>query len=181
MSCIWSSWYHCHLIISCSSKIQNGLPFLCRLTPVLEKRPLKGCSSCSSACHSTVLKNWWELKTMSSVTDNYPLTHSASSCLDPMPDSWRKGHSTPCRLFGEWQILCCEFTFIMFRICHGLLLLILSSCVSYFSKVTLQYTRSLKNSSIGNLSRLLILMCETFLLSTNSINILTECTQHNNT
>jgi len=43
MMCIWSSWCHCHPIISCSSKIQNGLPFWCRcrLTqPVLEKRPL---------------------------------------------------------------------------------------------------------------------------------------------
>jgi len=30
--CIWSSWCHCHPIISCSSKIQNGLPFWCRFT-----------------------------------------------------------------------------------------------------------------------------------------------------
>jgi len=27
MICIWSSWCHCHLIISWFSKIQNGLPF----------------------------------------------------------------------------------------------------------------------------------------------------------
>jgi len=34
-----------HPIISCSSKIQNGLPFWCRLIQVvLEKRPLNGCS-----------------------------------------------------------------------------------------------------------------------------------------
>jgi len=26
--CIWSSWYHCHPIISCFSKIQNGSAFL---------------------------------------------------------------------------------------------------------------------------------------------------------
>jgi len=40
MICIWSSWCHCHPIISCSSKIQNGLPFWCWLTQVvLEKRP----------------------------------------------------------------------------------------------------------------------------------------------
>jgi len=33
-------------IISCFIKIQNGLPFWCRLTQVvLEKRPLNGCSS----------------------------------------------------------------------------------------------------------------------------------------
>ena len=48
--CIWSSWCHCHPIISCSSKIQNGLPFRCWLTQaVLEKRPLNGCSSSSSS------------------------------------------------------------------------------------------------------------------------------------
>jgi len=46
MLCIWSSWCHCHPIISYSSKIQNGLPFWCRLTQVvLEKRPLNRCSS----------------------------------------------------------------------------------------------------------------------------------------
>jgi len=38
MVCIWSSWCHCHSIISYCSKIQNGLPFWCRLTQVvLEK------------------------------------------------------------------------------------------------------------------------------------------------
>jgi len=45
MICIWSSWWHCHPIISYSSKIQNGLPFWCRLTQVVvEKRPLNRCS-----------------------------------------------------------------------------------------------------------------------------------------
>jgi len=43
--CMWSSWCHCHPIISCSSKIWNGLSFWCRLTQfVLEKQPLNGCS-----------------------------------------------------------------------------------------------------------------------------------------
>jgi len=47
MICIWSIWCHCHLI-SCCSKIQNGLPFWCQLTQVaLEKRPLNGCSNSS--------------------------------------------------------------------------------------------------------------------------------------
>jgi len=58
MVCIWSSWCHCHPIISCSSKIQNGLLFWCRLTRVvLEKRPLNGCSSGSSTavCHPAML------------------------------------------------------------------------------------------------------------------------------
>jgi len=41
MICIWSSWCHCHPIIPCSSKIQNGLLFWCRfIQVVLEKRPL---------------------------------------------------------------------------------------------------------------------------------------------
>jgi len=41
MICMWYSWCHCHPIISCSSQIQNGLPFWCQLTQVvLEKRPL---------------------------------------------------------------------------------------------------------------------------------------------
>jgi len=45
MICIWSSWCHRHPIISCSSKIQNDLPFWCWLIQVvLEKRPLSGCS-----------------------------------------------------------------------------------------------------------------------------------------
>jgi len=49
MICIWSSWCYCHPITCCSSKIQNGLPFWCRLTKVvLEKRPLNGCTSSTS-------------------------------------------------------------------------------------------------------------------------------------
>jgi len=45
MICIWSSWCHCPLFISYSSKIQNCLPFWCWLTQVvLEKRPLNVCS-----------------------------------------------------------------------------------------------------------------------------------------
>jgi len=35
MICIWSSWCHYDPIISRSSKIQNGLPFCCRLTHVV--------------------------------------------------------------------------------------------------------------------------------------------------
>jgi len=39
MLCMWSSWCHCHSIISRSSKIQNGLPLWCRLMQVvLEKK-----------------------------------------------------------------------------------------------------------------------------------------------
>jgi len=43
---IWSSWGHCHSIISCCIKIENGSPFWCQLTQVvLEKRPLNVCLS----------------------------------------------------------------------------------------------------------------------------------------
>jgi len=38
MICIWSSWCHCHPIISCFVKIQNGLPIWCHLTQVVLER-----------------------------------------------------------------------------------------------------------------------------------------------
>ena len=38
--CIWSGWCHCHPIISCFSKMQNGLPFWCHITQFV----LNGCS-----------------------------------------------------------------------------------------------------------------------------------------
>jgi len=48
MICVWPCWCYCCPIISCSSKIQIGLPFWCRLNEVvLEKRLLNGCSSSS--------------------------------------------------------------------------------------------------------------------------------------
>ena len=40
MICIWSRSCHCHPIISCSSKIQNGLPFWCWLTQVMLEQVL---------------------------------------------------------------------------------------------------------------------------------------------
>jgi len=36
--CIWCSWRHSHLIVSCFIKIQSGLPFWCRLTRLSWKR-----------------------------------------------------------------------------------------------------------------------------------------------
>ena len=42
MICIWFSLYHCHPIISCFSKVQNGLSFWYRPTQVvLEKKAVK--------------------------------------------------------------------------------------------------------------------------------------------
>jgi len=51
-------------IISCSSKIHNGLPFWCWLTQVvLEKRPLNGCSSSSIVvCLLVCLSRSWALE-----------------------------------------------------------------------------------------------------------------------
>ena len=60
MICIWSSWCHCHPIISCSRKIQNGLHFWCWLTQVvLEKKPLNGCSSSSGSLYGLNMQEWW--------------------------------------------------------------------------------------------------------------------------
>jgi len=54
---------HHHLLLS---KIQNGLPFWCRLTQVvLEERPLYGCSGCSSFSCFCVQ---WSLSQRSSVS-----------------------------------------------------------------------------------------------------------------
>jgi len=80
MNCVWSSWCHCHPIISCCSKIRNGLPFWCRPTQVvLEKRPLNGCSSSNNSSSLTdwflwVLLVWsmaWK-RVISIVTIMYP-------------------------------------------------------------------------------------------------------------
>jgi len=53
MICIWSRWCHCHPIISCFIKTQNGLPFWCQLTQaVLEKKELLNecCCCCCCSC-----------------------------------------------------------------------------------------------------------------------------------
>jgi len=67
MICIWFSWCHRHPIVSCSSKIQNGLPFWCRLTQVvLKKRLLNGCSSSTTTTTITttfyLLVKWYFLQ-----------------------------------------------------------------------------------------------------------------------
>jgi len=71
MICIWSSWCHCHPIISCSCHIQNGLPFWCRLTQVvLEKGPLTGCSSSNTSVASKS-----EVVQMHMRVNNFPGRH----------------------------------------------------------------------------------------------------------
>jgi len=44
----WSSWCRHHSIISCSSKIQNALPFWCWLTQIVLEKAVKQMSYCSS-------------------------------------------------------------------------------------------------------------------------------------
>ena len=52
--CIWPSWCHCYLPSLAPVKSRLVLPFWYRLTQVvLEKRPLNGCSSCSSSAETT--------------------------------------------------------------------------------------------------------------------------------
>jgi len=46
MICIWSSWCHCHPIISCFRKIQNGLPFWCWLSRVVLEHVKRRCMWC---------------------------------------------------------------------------------------------------------------------------------------
>ena len=88
MICIWSSWCLCYPIISCSSKIQNGLPFWCGLTQVvLEKKPLNRCSSSSSSGTSNnqytlgCIKNATSLVNMHCIIniDKLPIFFSSSA------------------------------------------------------------------------------------------------------
>ena len=71
MICIWPSWCHCHPIISCSSKIQNGLPFWYWLTQVfLEKRLLNGCSSWHNVVANILLITYLQKLRYGDSTDN---------------------------------------------------------------------------------------------------------------
>jgi len=75
------SWCHCHSIISCSSKMQNGLSFWCQRTQVvLEKRPLNGCSSSSNffvnlTSHCKFLWNAMKLTTVIHQHLNYSIKY----------------------------------------------------------------------------------------------------------
>jgi len=116
MICIWSSWCHCHPIISCSIKIQNGLPFWCRLTQVvLEKRLLNGCSSSSSSSHRlafhyfhklvmSLYVNWLKLVPTSQSRhkeSSAPSIWIKSPVVDE--DRMRPGHFSALTLLVGWQ------------------------------------------------------------------------------
>jgi len=54
MICIWSSWCHCHPIISCHIKIQNGLTFLLPAYPGCPgKKAIRWVSVCMSGSIKT--------------------------------------------------------------------------------------------------------------------------------
>jgi len=92
MICIWSSRCHWRPIISCSSKIQNGLLFWCRPTQVvLEKRPLNGCSS-SSSTSSLILKNTHTVATNSIIRTSDLLKRKTERMLQNMTNrsAWRR-------------------------------------------------------------------------------------------
>ena len=63
MTCIWSSWCHCHPIISASAKSRMVYP--CDFQAVLEKRPLNDCVClcvCVCVLLSAVLWAQWVVK-----------------------------------------------------------------------------------------------------------------------
>ena len=77
---------HCQPIISCSSKIQNGLPLWCRLTQVVVKRPLNGCGSISSSNIAPAVQvgpakpaGHWQRKLVHSSTQSAPFAHGRSA------------------------------------------------------------------------------------------------------
>jgi len=108
MICIWSCWCHCHPIISCSSKIQNGLPFWCRLTHVvLEKRPLNGCS----VVVVVILWSWfsvvWVMRSHLTLHD-VPSVRSSES-------GWREDEARFPRFLLVLQVPFCTLTILVGR------------------------------------------------------------------
>ena len=92
-------------IVSCSGKIQNGPPFWCRLTQVvLEKRPLNGCTSRSTArvvhiCHITV-PTTNEKDTAVSTTEPHRTAvncdmPACKCCQWSLTQTWRTGTPPP--------------------------------------------------------------------------------------
>jgi len=84
-------------IISCSSKIKNGLPFWCRLTQVvLEKRPLNRYSSSSYYANSSFMVVALLLHILNLCRDPKMPTHhlvSGVNCI--MPLVWRQNRPSP--------------------------------------------------------------------------------------
>ena len=109
MICIRSSCCHCHLIISCFRKIQNGLPFWYRLTQVvLEKRPLNMCvwvnvfSTHWYSGHQSWLKN-----------GNISLTAFLNSCWLQSNNQW------PYYMHKNQEVLKLIFLPITNKLCYS--------------------------------------------------------------
>jgi len=89
MICIWSSWCHCHLIISCFIKIQIGLTFLVLAYPGYPgKKAVKRVSVClyfATAVHKRTSRDNWHRLTgqiPGKITHRpHPLLLSLDFCL----------------------------------------------------------------------------------------------------
>ena len=113
MICICSSWCHCHPIISCSSKIQNGLPFWSRLTQVVLAVVFAAGTNCETLFWGLILKveHWtatssaeWscyilvcgQLLTMCSIVGHLPQEPIVRHCLkmicNGFSQNWCKSH-----------------------------------------------------------------------------------------
>jgi len=122
MICIWSSWCHCHPIISCFIKIQNGLSFWCRLTQVvLEKgretdvvvvvvavhfavqfnRNLERCIPCSPAATKPAILIMTLFATEAGPCRQSPYLRPVLAVTKPaiMTSLWRHSHYD---VIGDW-------------------------------------------------------------------------------
>ena len=110
MICMWFSWCHCHPIISCSGKIQNGLPFWCQhIQVVLEKRPLNGCNSVVVVLQcSFITTDCWTRWTATVTSNCVTCWHSWSCCYMNFTDLVIRWY------FGSFCVLCIlYFTYCM--------------------------------------------------------------------
>ena len=111
MTCIWSSWCHCHPVISCFSKIQNSLSFWYWLTQVVLKKAIV-------ATNAWFYQHWINLwLAMQSLTSysviNLRLFYKRWSCSDYLLRDLQ-------HLIGWWKspdiiIVCSANCVIVFR------------------------------------------------------------------
>jgi len=98
MICIWFSWCHCHPIISCISKIQNGLSFWYQSTQVvLEKRPLNVCVVCAQGLELNSLQKAAATRRMPTAWTAYDrrVWYHCGHCLLPSPSTDMRGTRKP--------------------------------------------------------------------------------------
>jgi len=103
--CIWSSWCHCHPIISCFIKIQNGLTFLVpAYSGCLGKEAIKWMSVCCDTITASVLMAIF----VANLGCPVPTRFSSLAC------SWRVLMWTS---HGASTSTCWQFAFGAIRIC----------------------------------------------------------------